>query len=62
MDQDFSRLCQDYEEICETIQLLQQTSNKSAGFVQSQIASNTQLKNELSDEIVSFIKEEQSKN
>ena len=59
MNQDFERLCKDFEEVSETLQLLRRATHTSKGYLQSQIESNVQLQKELKFEIESFIYEEE---
>ena len=59
MDRDFARLCGDFEEIVETIKLLESTLEKTTPSILSQIAKYRQLKDELVIEIESFIQDEQ---
>lgn len=59
IDRDFARLCDDFEEVSETIRILNSSQGKTTSSIQFQIASYRQLKNELTQEIESFIQEEQ---
>jgi len=59
MDQDFLRLCRDFEDVTETIAILENNNGKKTESILYQIAHYKQLKEELEVEIESFIKEEQ---
>ena len=60
MDQDFSRVCRDFEDVTETIEILENTYGKKTDTILYQITHSKSLKAELEVEIESFIKEEQN--
>lgn len=59
MDQDFYKLCRDFEDVTKTIEILENTKEKKMAGIQYQIAQYSLLKAELEKDIDSFIKEEQ---
>ena len=59
MDQDFYRLCRDFEDVIKTIEILENTKEKKTDGILYQIAQYSLLKAELEEEIKSFIEEEQ---
>lgn len=59
MDQDFARLCNDFEDVTKTIEILENTKEKKTDAIFYQIGHYRLLKAELEAEIESFIKEEQ---
>ena len=59
MDQDFYRLCRDFEDVSKTIEILENTKEKKTDGILYQIAQYSLLKAELEEEIKSFIEEEQ---
>ena len=59
MDQDFYRLCRDFEDATSTIEILENTTENKTDGILFQIGHYRLLKAELEAEIESFIEEEQ---
>ena len=59
MDQDFFRLCRDFEDVTKTIEILENTKEEKTDGILYQTAHYRLLKVELEAEIESFIEEEQ---
>lgn len=60
MDQDFERVCMDFEEVSMTLHYLENAKGISSGMFKQHISEYRQLKEELSKEIKDFIKEEKN--
>ena len=62
MDNDFEKLCQEYEYLTDTINHIEKNSDDEYNIIRMQLAQFKQLQAELICEIKDFINEEQTEN
>lgn len=62
MDNDFEKLCQDYEELTDTINYLEEKGDGNFKLIKIQVTQHKLLQTELLNEIINFINEEQKQN
>ena len=62
MDYDFEKLCNDYEDLTNTINYLEKRGDGNYKLIINQVMQHKQLQTELLNEIINFINEEQKQN